>query len=243
MEMCVGSKMHQMTLSFLEFEKKITRHLSHEEKSFEEVLEFFTKEKVLITSQFNKDLFEHFKFVTACTLAKIFGQEVEGFSWLMKVFPKHYSHPNSDTSGKKSTLFTQKPLNYCENSNRDMLKIMEILQRQYLDLVCEQSSDKEAFKEDLRMMYLVGCEKDVREAAEERIKAAVKAAGVAILHGDLLTDVRFETCKRLRRMGVSAVERFDFLVYFRLGTFHMGMNKTIQGKSSKEGGNRISSVI
>ena len=138
---------------------------------------------------------------------------------------------------------TQKPLNYCENSNRDMLKIMEILQRQYLDLVCEQSSDKEAFKEDLRMMYLVGSEKDVREAAEERIKAAVKAAGVAILHGDLLTDVRFETCKRLRRMGVSAVERFDFLVYFRLGTFHMGMNKTIQGKSSKEGGNRISSVI
>ena len=29
-------------------------------------------------------------------------------------------------------------------------------------------------------------------------------------------------------MAVTAVERFDFLVYFRLGTFHMGMNKIIQ---------------
>ena len=71
-------------------------------------------------------------------------------------------------------------------------------------------------------------DKEVREAAELKVKEEVKEAGVAILHGDLLTDVRFETCKRLRRMAVTAVERFDFLVYFRLGTFHMGMNNIIQ---------------
>ena len=43
-----------------------------------------------------------------------------------------------------------------------------------------------------------------------------------------MTDVRFETCKRLRRMAVTAVERFDFLEIFRLGTFHLAMNKVIQ---------------
>ena len=49
-----------------------------------------------------------------------------------------------------------------------------------------------------------------------------------ICHGDLLTEVRFESCKRLRRMCVTAVERFDFLRVFRLGTFHLRLNKTIQ---------------
>jgi hypothetical protein len=225
MDMCIGNIMHHMTLSFLEFETEDTSHLSTMEKSFEEALDFFKKETVLITSEFNKDLFTHYKYVTAWTLGKLFGEEVEGFSWLKKVFPKHYKHLNCDTSAKKSTLFTQKPLNYCENNNRDMLKIMEHIQLQYLHLVGEQSNDKEAFKDDVKVIYSVDMDKEVREEAEHRVKEAVRMAGVAVLHGDLLTDVRFETCKRLRRMAVTAVERFDFLVYFRLGTFHMGMNK------------------
>ena len=49
-----------------------------------------------------------------------------------------------------------------------------------------------------------------------------------IMHGDLLTDVRYETCKRLRRMCVTAVERFQYMNIFRLGTFHLQMNKIIQ---------------
>ena len=220
--------MHQMTLSFLEFEAKDTSKLSTVEKTFEEALEYFNKETVLITSEFNKELFKHYKYVTAWTLAKILGDNVESFSWLKKVFPQHYKHSNSDTSSNKSTIFTQKPLNFCENNNRDMLKIMEHIQWQYLDLVAEQSKDKDAFRRDLKVIYSVDLDKGVREEAEQRIKEEVKVAGVAILHGDLLTDVRFETCKRLRRMAVTAVERFDFLVYFRLGTFHMGMNKIIQ---------------
>ena len=30
----------------------------------------------------------------------------------------------------KSNIFTQKPLNYSENSNADMMKIMDLLQKQ-----------------------------------------------------------------------------------------------------------------
>ena len=224
----VGNVMHQMTLSFLEFEKTDTRHLSNDEKSFDEALEFFTRENVLITSNSNKELFDHYNYVVAWTLGRIIGDEVDDFCWMKRVFPKHYTHPNSDTASQKSSLFTQKPLNFCENNNRDMIQILEILQKQYLHLVAEQVSDKEAFKKDIKTIYSVASDKLVREEAEKRVKEEVVKAGVAVLHGDLLTDVRFETCKRLRRMAVTAVERFDFLNYFRLGTFHMGMNKIIQ---------------
>ena len=228
MDLTVGGIMHHMTLPFLEFETENTSFLSTDEKTFEDALDYFNVDTVLITSGFNENLLEHYKYVTAWTLGRLFGEEVEGFSWLKQVFPKHYQHPNSGTSSRKSTIFVQKPLNYSENSNNDMIKIMESLQWKYLNLVGEQSNDKEAFFTDLNLIYSVEVDKDVRERAEIRVKEEVKIAGELICHGDLLTDVRFESCKRLRRMGVSAVERFDFLKIFRLGTFHMHMNKIMQ---------------
>ena len=38
----------------------------------------------------------------------------------------------------------------------------------------------------------------------------VLAAGELICHGDLLTNERFESCKRLRQGSTSAFERFEF---------------------------------
>ena len=199
MDMTIGHMLHQMTLSFLEFEKSCTAKLSTEEKSFQEALEYFTNETVLITSSFNKDLLDHFKYVTVWTLARLLGSKVDGFSWLADVFPVHYNHPNSNTSAMKSLIFTQKPLNLSENSNRDMLLILDILQKQYLNAASQRASDPTAFKRDIKIIYSKDVTQDIREAAEQRIKVEIKKAGVAILHGDLLTDVRFETCKRLKR--------------------------------------------
>ena len=228
MDMSVGNVKHHMTLPFFEFETEDTSHLPIDEMSFEEALEYFRKETVLLKSALNEDLFEHYKYVTCWTLARIFGEEVEGFAWMKKVFPCHYKHPNSETSCRKSTIFTQKPLNFNENNNREMIQIMTHLQFKYLSLVGEQSKDKDVYFKDLKMIYSVDLDDGVRVAAEERIKEEVVRAGELVCHGDLLTDVRFETCKRLRRMAVTAVERFDFLKVFRLGTFHLGMNKVIQ---------------
>ena len=170
MDMTVGGVMHHMTLPFLEFEMKDTSNLSMEEKSFDEALEFFKKETVLMKSLENKDLLSHYQYVVAWTLGRLFGDEVEGFSWLKSVFPKHYKHPNSDTSSKKSTIFTLKPLNFCENNNREMIKIMEHLQWMYLSLVAEQSEDKETYLKDLKIIYNIDVEASIREAAEKRIK-------------------------------------------------------------------------
>ena len=229
MDISIANVMHHMTLPFLEFETIDTSNLPIQERSFEEGLEFFDIQTVDIRSEFNKDIFEHYKYVTAWTLGRLFGKEVEGFSWLSEVFPKHYKHPNSGNAATKSNIFTQKPLNYSENSNADMIKIMELLQWQYLNLVGEQCADKETFKKDLKAIYSsIDIDKSVRIEAEERVKKVVAIAGEMICHGDLLTEVRFEACKRLRRMCVTAVERFDFLRIFRLGTFHLRMNKTIQ---------------
>ena len=227
LDMNIANVMHHMTLPFLEFETVDTSNLSKEGKSVEEALEFFKIETVDIMSDFNKDLFDHLKNVVAWNLGRLFGKEVEGFSWLLQVFPNHYEHPNSGNAGNKSHIFTQKPLNYSENSNADMIHIMEVLQRQYLNLVGEQLENKEAYMKDLQLIYNADIDEVARVEAEERVKTVVTEAGDMICHGDLLTEVRFEACKRLRRMCVSAVERFDFMKIFRLGTFHLHMNKIL----------------
>ena len=177
MDLVIANVMHHMTLPFLEFETLDTSSLSTQEKTFEEALEFFDIKTVDIMSEFNKDLFAHYQYVTSWTLGRILAKEVEGFSWLSKVFPKHYKHPNSENSTNKSNIFTQKPLNYSESSNADMIKIMELLQWQYLNLVAEQCEDKEGFKKDLKFIYSVDVEKKIRIEAEARVKEAVTAAG------------------------------------------------------------------
>ena len=225
MDMCIGQVMHHMTLPFLEFEKEDTKHLSMEDRSKDEVLGAFKIDTVLLTSDINKKMFAHYKYVTAWTLGRILAEHVEEVAWMKKVFPKHYTHPNSATSSKKSSIFVQKPLNYSENKNSDMIKIMDSIQYQYLNFVGQQSENPVEYFENLKLIYSSEVTQKIREKAEEKIKLEVKKAGELICHGDLLTDVRFESCKRLKRMGVSAVERHDFLKIFRLGTFHLEMNK------------------
>ena len=48
MDMSVGNVKHHMTLPFFEFETENTSHLPIDEMSFEEALEYFRKETVLL---------------------------------------------------------------------------------------------------------------------------------------------------------------------------------------------------
>ena len=112
LDMTVGNVMHHMTLSYLEFETEDTSALPTDEREFETALEYFELETVLMGSDLNRLLFEHYKYVTAWVLGKLLGEEVEGFAWLKSVFPTHYEHPNSGSSARKSTVFTQKPMNF-----------------------------------------------------------------------------------------------------------------------------------
>ena len=219
---------HHMTLNLLEFEQNDTSELPTDCKSREEMLEFFGKETVLLTSDENKDMLEHFEFVTAVTLGELFAKEIDGMQWLSTVLPSHYKHPNSETSRNKSLIHVDKPMYLHETKNSDMFKILDTLQLQYLHLIGEQAQDRDKYFEDLKLILSVECDNDEREAAEERVKKEEVKAGVLICHGDYLTYERFESCKRLKQGSTSAFERYEFMPIFRIGMFHLRLNKTIQ---------------
>ena len=105
---------------------------------------------------------------------------------------------------------------------------MDSLQREFLELVGQQSDNKELFFKDLDHVLSVDGNPVLRKDAEQRIKEEVLQAGEMICHGDYLTNIRFETCKRLKQGSVTAIERYDFMKLFRLGMFHLRMTKTIQ---------------
>ena len=96
-----------------------------------------------------------------------------------------------------------------------MLKIIENLQLEYLNLVGEQAKQRDPYFVDLRKILSVECEAAEREAAESRVKAHCLDCGEMICHGDYLTFERFENCKRLRQGGASAFQRFEFMPIFR----------------------------
>ena len=99
---------------------------------------------------------------------------------------------------------------------------------EYLQLVGEQAKNKEAFFYDLEVLQSVDCESSKRKEAKKRVDEEVLCAGEMILHGDLLTNIRFETCKRLKQGSITSIERYDYMKIFRLGLLHLRMSKTIQ---------------
>ena len=219
---------HHLTLNFSEFEQGDTSHLPTLSESREEMLKYFKIETIDLQSDENSEIFKHFKYVTAITVGRLIGEEVVGMEWLLSALPNHYTHKNSETAALKALIHVDKPMYYQETKNADMFKIMKTLQLQYLTLVGEQALDQKQYFQDLKMIMSLEITHDEREAAEERIKVEVKNAGDLICHGDLLTKERFETVKRLAQSGVSAIERFEFMPIFRIGMFHLRMNKTIQ---------------
>ena len=218
---------HHLTLNFKEFEQNDTSDLSTNAKPVEELLDFFTKETLLLQSVENTDLFVHYQYVTALTLGRLFGKEVDGMAWLLSVFPEHYVHPNSPNAANKAIIHVDKPMYAQETKNSDMFRIMKSLQLQYLNLIGEQVAEKDEYYKDIKTILSAESPADIREAAEIRVKLEEKKAGVLICHGDQLTKERFESCKRLAQSGVSAVERFEFMPVFRIGMFHLRMNKSI----------------
>ena len=115
-----------------------------------------------------------------------------------------------------------------------MFKIMDCLQREYLELVGQQSGNKEEFFRDLELVLSVDSDTSMRKEAKRRIDQEVLRIGEMICHGDYLTNIRFETCKRLKQGSVTAIERYDYMKIFRLGLFHLRMNKTIQAGIESE---------
>ena len=111
--------MHHLTLNYLEFEQTTTFHLSTDDSlSFDQMKSLFSLDTVIMLSDQNSQLFDHYKVVVATTLGRFFGEEIPEVRWLLSVFKKHYEHPNSDTARKRSLIHVDKPMYLQETKNR-----------------------------------------------------------------------------------------------------------------------------
>ena len=144
---------------------------------------------------------------------------------LKKYLPNHYPHPNSKKKHAPANLFTKPPLYLCEQKNSDMIKIARAEQDDFLFWVAEQVLDKKGFLQDLKIIKSEDFEEQTLKDAEKRVHKEVLDAGEYVGHGDLLTFQQFYVAKRLCQGSVTAVERLEFLRYFRIGLFHMKMSK------------------
>ena len=121
-----------------------------------------------------------------------------------------------------------------ETVANEMLEMLHELQLEKLELLRRQRPADLQFAEDLVEIQkeVPGDEsdeaKEVRVAAEERVKAVVMEAGERVYHGDLLTFQKLTFAKLVGAPCVRALDRFEFLGVCRLQLFHLVMNMRAQ---------------
>ena len=185
----------------------------------EEILNFFNLDTVLLSSPTNLDLKTHFNKAVAISIGRILAARVPGGEFLNKFLENHYEHPDSNNPLKPAITFVKKPQYLHEIKNNEMIQICKSLQLDFLLLTAEHVPNKEGFLSDIKVAKDIDSDVIEREAAEKRLHDEVKAAGVFISHGDQLTFQKFYDAKRLCRSGVTALERLEYVEFFRLGNF------------------------
>ena len=222
----IDEVMHNLTLEYIEIEQTCTKHLSKERNSFDEAVKLFVKDTILLSSDTNKDLRIHFKKVAAISVGRAIAERMKGGGEFLKILLKnHYEHPTSNLIRKPATLFVKKPQYYHEMKNNDMMEIIKNIQDDFLELSAELLDDKETFLADIQTVKNVDSDTVERKEAQTRIDAAVLEAGEFIGHGDQMTFEKFWNAKRLSQTGVTALERKEYLAYFRIALFHTKMSK------------------
>ena len=106
-----------------------------------------------------------------------------------------------------------------------MIQILNSVQLDFLMLTAEQVANKDDFLSDLSLVQDKDCDTDSRDAAAARMHLAVLECGEYIGSGDYLTFEKFYVAKGLSQTCVTALERFEFIKYFKVALFHMKMNK------------------
>ena len=220
-----GGQTHHLTQEFVEIEQKDTKHLDKESKSFDEKKNLFKNDTILMTSKENEQLLTHLKNVVAITIGRILSERVPEASFLKSFFANHYAHPNQNLNPKPAIIFIQKPLYLHEIVNEEMIQILESVQLDFLMLTAELVDDKDGFLSDLSLLQNKDSDPNARNAAAARIHLAVQESGEYIGSGDYLTFEKFYSAKGLSQTCVTALERFEFIKYFKLALFHMKMNK------------------
>ena len=143
--------------------------------SYEDTLNLFSSDLLLIKSDRNKAAKEQLDKVVTITLGRMFAKEIQELKWMLSVLPNHYNSQNKIL--KPSVLLTKKVQYLQETKNSDIVKIVEQEQLDYLRLVGEQAGDKNSFLKDLDTIRDTDSQEDARVTAEERVHEACKSMG------------------------------------------------------------------
>ena len=148
--------------------------------------------------------------------------------FLKEFFKKHYDHPNQSTNPKQSIIYIEKPIYYHEIVNEEMIQILDHVQTEFLLLVAEMIEDgeeKKTFLNDVAVLQSEETSIEIKDQAARRIHTTVLKYGEYIGYGDYLTFEKFYSAKGLSQSGVTALERKEFIKYFKIALFHLKMNK------------------
>ena len=108
-----------------------------------------------------------------------------------------------------------------------MIQILESVQLDFLMLTAELVKDKQGFLSDLSLLQSKESDSASRDDAAARMHKAVLESGEYLGNGDYLTFEKFYSAKGLSQTCVKALERFEFIKYFKVALFHMKMNKVV----------------
>ena len=198
-----------------------------DDMSLEEATACIDREHLLLDSDYNKELMQHYKVVVINVTARVIGDKFVKYEPIKRMFPKLYLHPNKEFAAKKDIQYLCKLLPFDENITDQMIKILEQVQDIYLDAVCRSARDEERFRSAFKRVKDKEATPQDRRSADDYMWVEARRYGWLVLRGDLLTEERVRGAKTARRKSST---RYSQLAYARettLGYMHCSMNKII----------------
>ena len=202
--------------------------LLDDHKTLDEKLQLYKSDTFLLSSQQNEEYLLQFKHVMYTVMAQIMSENIPGFKWMKKIFPKHHKHENHEASSEPTTAHMEKPLYIPESNTLDMVSILLYLQERWLEILGGVVKEKERFQESLRVIRDKESSFEEREEAEQHVTTIIREHGELVIFGDQLTVEMIQSAVDAQKGSQTMLERLDIISVTSCGLFHMDMNMIIQ---------------
>ena len=197
----------------------------------EQVLRLFDKRETMQLASYREEE-ERLMLGIVVVAGRHLARNVKALAWMTDILPK--TLVPDQRSHHSSTYFTQPPI-YCrENYTPHKLEILAFMQNLHLTTTAHtlvNSDEKAKYIRDFeRIKRPISKETDVdkidREEAEERLEDFLRSKGSEmIITVDHQGYSNLRTARRLGRAAATALEKFRYCAYFRMGGFHTKLNK------------------
>ena len=209
-------------------EDRFTEINNKDEKSLEETLAIFNSEHMLLESDFNQDLREHYEDKVVNVAARVIGKKFEdAYGGMLRIFPKLYDHPNKKFAAKKDIQYLHKMLPFDENITDQMIKILTRIQDIYLDAVGRSARDPDSFKSALQKLKDKKAAPHDRRSADDYVWEEAECYGWIVVRCDLLTEERVRGAKTARRKAATRYGQLGYVRETTLGYLHGSLNKVV----------------